>query len=372
MPISAHGQREGRRRRVLRDDRSDQESAPATSTQTSAKSAKESKRAYALEACREHQPVVTDFLPRRNWTFCVLALLGLCLVAVPQSLYSLTTITPSQPFAALELAGTSTVASWVSSMLLASSAVLCLAIYLLRRHRLDDYRARYRWWLLMSVVCCTASLNAVTHLHHLVPFAMVQWTGKELTAGGAIWSELVLGSCLALLAIRMGIEMRHCRGALVGIVAAFVGYALHSLIQHQVLPINSLVLSQMISAACMHLGHLSIAITLALYARHVYRDAHGELVVPANKKRRASRAAKAKKRASKRNSEEAPEAANAEKSASSEETHEAASDPPARSKSQDQRERTQTEDDSTLDFQKLSKSERRRLRKQQRRERQAA
>ena len=373
MPISANGQREGRRRRVLMDDRSDPESAPQKQAQRSTKSTKDSKRAYALEACREHQPVVTDFLPQRNWTLCVLTLIGLCFVAIPQALYSLTSITAGEEFQALHLTGTSTIAAWVSSMLLAGSAVLCLEIYILRRHRLDDYRARYRWWLFVGLVCLLASLNAGTHLHRIVPFAMVQWTGKELAAGGAIWSEIVLGTVVALLGIRMGIEMRHCRVALVGIVAALVGYTLHSLIQHQVWAIDSLVLAEMASAACMHLGHLSIVITLAVYARYVYRDAHGELVVP-EKKKRSTSVRKTKQRTKKGASEDKSEAAEETKTETKTEdesakfrSHRATKSNPAV-----QKETPEADDEDTLDFQKLSKSERRRLRKQQRRERQAA
>ena len=125
-----------RRRRVLMDDRTSDESGEATQ-KTRAKARKSStnnvKQAYAKEARREHQPTIIDFVPRRYWTLSLLLLTGLCAIAATESMYALTR-THSRVFSQEELAtfnllGTSTLTSWLSSLLLGISATISIIIF---------------------------------------------------------------------------------------------------------------------------------------------------------------------------------------------------------------------------------------------------
>ena len=52
-------------------------------------------------------------------------------------------------------------------MLLLASAT-CLLIYSIRRHRIDDFRGRYRIWLAASAACLVLSANSVAGLHSVL------------------------------------------------------------------------------------------------------------------------------------------------------------------------------------------------------------
>ena len=57
---------------------------------------------------------------------------------------------------------------WLSSLLARTWQVLgSLLIYSIRRHKLDDYRGHYRWWLVAGIAWLVMSVDAITGLHDL-------------------------------------------------------------------------------------------------------------------------------------------------------------------------------------------------------------
>ena len=53
----------------------------------------------------------------------------------------------------------------------------CLLIYSIRRHRIDDFRGRYRVWLAAAVACVVLSADSVAGLHDALAQSLSHHTG---------------------------------------------------------------------------------------------------------------------------------------------------------------------------------------------------
>ncbi len=97
--------------------------------------------------------------------------------------------------------------SWIRAAFFASSAVLSLMIYQLRRYRNDDYRGSYRLWPPVILLMLVASVDSVCRL---VPWigAMLEWsTGDATLMAGSDWVRIVLTVGGMALALRMIAEV---------------------------------------------------------------------------------------------------------------------------------------------------------------------
>ena len=68
-------------------------------------------------------------------------------------------------------------ATWFSSALLATCAVFGLLTYQLRRHRVDDYRGRYRMWCWVVPLFLLASVDQVAGIQESVRTALLYASG---------------------------------------------------------------------------------------------------------------------------------------------------------------------------------------------------
>ena len=145
-------QREDRRRRVLRDE------AGKKSPSNRSRGGQNARlQLYVEDAVGGAQPRITDFIPRRKYGLLVWFLLCMVPPSIVQALYVLRTELLEgsllQETSALRLVGAGTIATWFSSMLLMLAGLVALAIYCVRRHKLDDYRGGYRLWLWVAAFC---------------------------------------------------------------------------------------------------------------------------------------------------------------------------------------------------------------------------
>ena len=94
-------------------------------------------------------------------------------------------------------------ASWFASVTLGLASLLSLLVYAIRRHKLDDYRGHYRWWLLASAAWMLMSVDATAGIHQLIGAALVRVSGQIGPLGETtIWlggSGLILAAMSARL-----------------------------------------------------------------------------------------------------------------------------------------------------------------------------
>ena len=287
----ASANREGRRRRVLRED---SQSAESGSKSRSRKKTKP----YSDAALIELQPRITDLIPTRLWGLIVLLLFGIASAAIIQTVYHIRVSRMShvdyQIVSGMNLYGPGTIISWLSSVYLLMAGGAALLVYNTRRHKIDDYFGRYGLWIWMAAACVLASLDATTGLHRVAQYALMKATGTAMWGDGSIWWISVYALLGLVVGGRALIDMWPCRGAFF-LVLATGCYALATTIYLGVYRPNFGAHNMTLHSSTMLLGHFFVLYSFLLYARYVHRVAQG-LVGKRGSKKKAGWWARQKER----------------------------------------------------------------------------
>ncbi len=218
--------RGGRRRRVLNEEARSAAGVYAT-TSMSTNDGAEAPR-YGEQACIEHHPQITDYVPRRKRAMLAVLAGGAAVAAATQALVygadQAASLVPGVDAAQIgeRLAGG--VVAWTSAMALLAIAGLARLVFSLRRHRVDDVRGRYRVWKWVAWGGLAASVNAVVGIHTLAGGVARAATGWSLTAGGAEWWLAPLALVGAWIGVRMLLEIGESRSATALMVIAGACY----------------------------------------------------------------------------------------------------------------------------------------------------
>ncbi len=281
-------QRDDRRRRVLADERASE--AATTAQPPRARKAEP----YTAGAKPQNQRRISDLVPRSYIAIGLLFLAGLTAIAglAAAHLYlpELAAWGTKEGAAAFELGSRGSLASCLGSLWLALAGFASLLVYSIRRHKLDDYRGHYRWWFVAGIAWLVMSLDAITGLHDLFRAAMTRLSGYSAPAAGHAWWLGVWGLLLAATFVRLLLDMRACRFALVTIAlapAAWCGGLAVQLTGKSAANISPTLVAETLKLS----GHLLLLLGVVLYARHVILHAQG-LLPSRDAKRRKERAKK--------------------------------------------------------------------------------
>lgn len=250
--------------------------------------------AYTDRAKVQHHRRVSDFVPRSPWAIALLFMAGLLTVAalVTAHLYllELTAWGSKEGAAAFELGGRGSLGSLLASVWLGVAAAFSLVIYSIRRHKVDDYRGHYRWWFVAGIAWLVMSVDAVTGLHELFRAGMTRLSGYSAPVAGHTWWIGIWGLLVAATVVRLVLDMRACRLGLVAIVLA-VGLWCAGLFVQFARPTIAAISPAVVAETLKLAGHLLLLAGVTLYARHVILHAQG--LLPSNdSKRRKNRAKK--------------------------------------------------------------------------------
>jgi hypothetical protein len=279
--------RHDRRRRVLADEFAQAENArPVKEARLTPP---ERAEIYSTDARRDRQPRLIDFVPRRNLTFSLLALGAILLVSGLEALLvykdqiahwlgaeAIRSLDPTQP---------TSIASWLSALLLATCAMLALMIYSVRRWRVDDYHRRYRVWLIAALVTAvfsidqTASVLALCHR----PF---QACAEASNLTPATLYGLVSLSLLVLASLRLWFELRRSRGSVCCWIVAASCFAVSAASTSQWLHFDEPIHLSVVQSAAHLVGVWSLLFTFALYQRFVLLEVEGRLPVRPGRQRK--------------------------------------------------------------------------------------
>lgn len=280
MSFRRTGHSDERRRRVLMDDGSAPAEATPPAKRTRDKNAKT--RNYSDAALANQQAPVTAVIPTRPWTLSVMLLSATTLVVLLNLLhaesYRLASLIGTEQIAPLTFQAAGNLSIWLSGLLLAWSAVMGVQIFNLRRHRIDDYKGRYRVWLWTTAVLVLASIDAVSGLHLIVGGVIAKFSGPARALNVDLCWLVVGATIVTFVALRMGIEMRRSIGALVTLVLALACYGTAAALKLDWLKLPSELALQALTATLLT-AHTLIWFTTLIYARYVYLDAQG-LMVP--------------------------------------------------------------------------------------------
>lgn len=370
--MSTNLARDGRRRRVLHDE---VRTASGLSVAGRTESSDAEAPRYGEQANIEHHPQITDFVPRRKRALLTTLAAGLGVAAGAEALShfaaSIASFLPGISAQAVDSQLAGGLAAWTSAVALLLVAALARITYSLRRHRVDDFRGRYRVWRWIGWAAMLASVNAVVHAHEFVSRVAVAATGWSLTAGGAEWWLIPLTVPAVWIAVRLVAELAEARGAL---AMTFLAVACYGVAAAGALGWAPAVLgswADLLTRSLPLAGHVLALAGLMMFARYVVLDVQGLIEHKPRASSSERQAAKAAKAAAK---------ATAKAKAKEEKTPATTPAPAAKSNDRpgtthawrDADEEASDDEEDENDGQYISKSERKRLRKLQQRQSRAA
>ena len=288
MDFRRSGQLDERRRRVLMDELAqpaDNETDDSPPSQSG--SSKGPVRAYAPAVLTERQPRITELLPVRPFWASVFILLAVTAVATVECIHIHVRTSPlaaADKLAALDAAQRGSLAAWLSSMLLAAGAAFATVTFCIRMHRVDDYRGHYRIWLWAAAALAWGSLDAATGIHDSLGLALARLSGQSLgsnsihTACNISWLS-IYGLLFGTLLIRLGLELRQSVPAFSALAISALLCFLGTLTTFGAIPLYGPLVDSVVHTSITMLAHVAILSAAALYARHVYLDATGRLKV---------------------------------------------------------------------------------------------
>ena len=283
-PMSNSLGRGGRRRRMLNEEMvAASGTHPVPQGTGSARGSRTEGPSYSEAARQEQHSRVTDLIPRRCATIWLGLFLGLALVAGLLALHTyratVSEVLGAPAITALDVTSAGSLATWLRAVLLLLVSCCCLLIYSLRRHKLDDYRGRYRVWSWAAAAFCLLSINAVTGLHAVGATSAAYFSGWTALANDAIW-WLVPGTLLfGWIGVRSVRDLWESRLARVTSLLAAVALVVALVGSLGWLPdVASLsTISSGITPAAILLGDLFLLTAVISYARFVVLDAQGEI-----------------------------------------------------------------------------------------------
>jgi hypothetical protein len=182
---------------------------------------------------------------------------------------------PAAVVRVFDAAAGNSLAGWLRAGTLAGAAAFASLVYLVRRHRTDDYRGSYRVWLWAAAWLLVMSADQVAGLREACEAACTQATGWGGPGRGAVWWIVPCGLAAAAIGGRLAIEMRECRtstGFLLGSAGVWT-------LSEGLRIANGAAASpgSIVAAACGVLAQWGIAVAMSVHARYVVLDAAGEL-----------------------------------------------------------------------------------------------
>ncbi len=283
--MASKPQREGRRRRVLREET--RPTGKSTKRRTSA-----NERAYSEQALHENQPKISDCLPKRALSIFLLFAFGVASIGAIQSLY-IARVTYLEKYPQidtkwLELTGPMTLSSFWSAAVLMMTALLGMFVFHVRRFRVDDYKGRYRMWYMAIIGLAVASFDSITHAHDGVRDALTLAIGDLPWEHPALGWIVVYGALGGMVALRGLVEVRRSK-ATVFIwtlsIACFVGATLLYVGVFQITPDQS---HRMARSSLFLSGVYLLMFGMAIYARFVFLEAQSDKGARASSKKRST------------------------------------------------------------------------------------
>ncbi len=119
---------------------------------------------------------------------------------------------------------------WLSGQLWMLTALASWMIFNLRRHKLDDYRARYRIWVFIAFAALFSSFDASTSVLLLLGLSIDGWTRAEIGYGGWPLVLASFGSMVGVLGIRLCSELKAVPASVVSWIVGLLAWAASALL----------------------------------------------------------------------------------------------------------------------------------------------
>ncbi|NOY28787.1 MAG: hypothetical protein GXP28_01025 [Planctomycetes bacterium] len=267
--------RMGRRRRVLKEEvltassalREDLVCTPGDTPR------------YGAGANIENHPQVTDLVPRKFRSIALVLglglLVGLLAELAAHNSENLSSIVPVISATEITTVFSNQLIAWASAAILLAAACYTKLIFSLRRHRVDDVRGRYRMWKTASWAAIALSLNTVVGGHAIVARILGYFTPWNLLPENAGWwlaGAAILGGTLLL---KLILDVAECRAAMVVYGLALGCFVVAGAGAAGWSPVWAASWPDTIGRALPLAGNLMLLVGSLLFARYVVLDVQG-------------------------------------------------------------------------------------------------
>ena len=234
---------------------------------------------YGAGANIENHPQVTSFVPRRFRTLCLIALGGLAAGTVAElaAHYAkpIGEITQVVSTAEITEVFSTRLVAWTSAALLLFTAAYTRLIFSLRRHRVDDYRGRYRVWRTAGWAAVLLSINAVLGAHELAARYLGNLADWQLLSTNAGWWLAPAAFVGGWLLIKLIVDVSECRSAMATYLLAMTCLTLAGIHSAGWSPAWAAEWPTLLSQSLPLAGYTMLLVGSLLFARYVILDVQG-------------------------------------------------------------------------------------------------
>ncbi len=234
---------------------------------------------YGAGANIENHPQVTDLVPRRYRVVAMLAMLAIGIggLAEVAARYAQPWSEMVPVVSAAEITNTlaNRTVAWTSVTMLLLFAGYSRLLFSLRRHRVDDYRGRYRVWRTASWVAVGLGFATITGIHTVVGRILGHVTGWNVLPGSPGWwlvPAILLGGWLM---VKLASDAAECRVALTAYVLAIGCFALTAICVAGFTPTWAAAWPDTLGRVLPLAGNTFLLVGSLLFARYVVLDVQG-------------------------------------------------------------------------------------------------
>ena len=172
------------------------------------------------------------------------------------------------------------IAQWLTCQLWMMTAVAAWMIFQLRRHKLDDYRARYRIWVVLAIAAAFSSFEASSSGLLLLGMSIDGWARKEIGYGGWPLVLASFASIIGVIGIRLCSELKTAPMSVVSWLFGLLAWAVSALLGTGLLKTTwSQATIDLVVGGCLLGGILAVFQASGIYLRQTYIHAQKRFLV---------------------------------------------------------------------------------------------
>ena len=122
------------------------------------------------------------------------------------------------------------IAQWLTCQLWMLTAVAAWMIFQLRRHKLDDYRARYRIWVVLAIAAFFSSFEASSSGLLLLGLSIDGWAQREIGYAGWPLVLATYASIIGVIGIRLCSELKSAPMSVVSWLVGLMSWGFAALL----------------------------------------------------------------------------------------------------------------------------------------------
>jgi hypothetical protein len=171
------------------------------------------------------------------------------------------------------------IANWLTCQVWMLTAIAAWMIYRIRQHKLDDYRAKYRIWIVLACIALFSCFDTATSALYLLGQSIDPWTRKEIGYGGWPLVLACYASLVALMGLRLSSELKGTPTAVIFWFAGLLAWACAALLGTGLLKLEwHPGTIDLTVGACWLGGVLLVFQAAGMYLRHCYLQAQKRFI----------------------------------------------------------------------------------------------